>query len=1708
MAGPLLHSESRRLYSWWWDSHISPKNSKWLQENLTEIDSKVKAMIKIINEDADSFARRAEMYYKKRPELMKLVEEFYRAYRALAERYDNATGELRMAHKTMSEVFPNQLPPMLSDDTPSGSEPSSPLNPHVVRAFFDPDLLCKESDVNLNRKGLKQLNEMFQTGEAVLRELKSAEEKLMGNLPGVEDSQKCKNTGIAEEEMESLKEALAKMEAEKDLIFAKYKQSMEKVSDLEKELNSVQNDAKELDQHASKVENEVKTLKESLVQLEVESDVSLEQYKESSRKLASLEATMAAAREETANWSDRAVKAETESQNLKQDISMCESEKQEALMRYEQSMEKIFTLEGKLLLAEETTKQLNEQVSLAENEIKMLNEKLSGLNAEKEDADLLYQQCLESISILQNELMEAKEEIRRLKSEILLGSAKLRGVEDVCALFEKMNESLKLEADDLVQKIAEKDDQLCQKHTELEKLMSHLQDEESRFTQVQATLNSLQNLHCRSLEEQRDLALELKNGLQMLKNLELCKQDLELEIQHLKEENRGLNDLNLTSSIIKRDMEHEIENLKEIKEKFELEVRKQADQNVRLQRQLHQIKEEIEDLLKKYQDLLHQVESAGIDPKCVSSSIKHLRDEYSRLKEISNIEKEEKEAILKRLEDMEGILEKSAMLESSLSDVNIELERSKEKTKVLQESCNSLSTEKLSLVAEKSALLSQLQTITETMKGQLEKNASMENSLQCANVELEGLRVKSKNLEDVCKLLSNEKSNLESEKSILISQLEFVENNMVSLETRFAKLEDKYSGLEKEKVSTCDQVKELKASIGAEKVERSRLLLNNETRLSGLEDRIDILQEDNKCRKKDFEEQLENAVNAQVEIFILQKFIQGMEEKNYNLKAECQKHADTAKYSERVISELESENMMQHLEMEFLLDQVDNLRRGIFQVLKSLEIDGVSEAEPEVFLPRIPSAFKGIQRDLVEGKDENQQLLIQNIVLSAVIRQLSSEGSKLGAQKRVIDNEFFFLNQKHAVLEHEKDQLLELNGQLDTIVGMKEKEQEILAAQMEVLSSKQEASQKECALLQEEHSAILEVNKCLLYKLSEAEEENHILVEENSAAIVEALSFSNQSVVYKNLWAEKTMELERISEEINHLREAYTDSENEARALKEKLAVKETENLQLVELIQILEEKNQELNVFNEHLNHKSLIEGEQLNQKEVELFSAEQSIKALQDVNTELHITIQGLELRSEGLDVIHGRLEQRISELTQYKEHQEKEIVSLREANECLESDLDLLNEEIEACKIREVILSSELHERSCEFELWEAEASSFYFDLQSSGIREALYEDKVYELSGLCDDLEDVSSKRCIDIETMKDKISFLESESNGLKTELAAYVPAIASLKNNIVSLEQNPVLQNKLQLTGTSPQQVQEITVCQISERHSVNANDKCSSLASGLSELQDMQSRIETIESVMKEIEEVNSSTTFQPNKLTGSGSATPELVNGTRMKDIPLDYISDASSYSNRRKGSDKLDKMLELWETDELDADTGTTEIDKNVIVVNNMIKRKMILDRLCSDAQKLERLSISVQELKRKIDGKKERNYSSKAVEYERLRSQLQDIEDSAVQFAGLNTELRRAIEESPSPSSTSNELIEVEEARKEAEKIMRLEVDVKKVQKMVIKLEGEKSMKKKGEKGFSSIVIRELFVGSNSGRKRIGKNKVRFCGCFKQSFGKQV
>ncbi|CAN7097117.1 unnamed protein product [Brassica rapa subsp. narinosa] len=74
---------------WWWiGNHNTTNFSPWLHSTLSELDKKTKDMLRVVDEDADTFAARAEMYYKKRPELVAMVEDFYRSHRSLAERHD------------------------------------------------------------------------------------------------------------------------------------------------------------------------------------------------------------------------------------------------------------------------------------------------------------------------------------------------------------------------------------------------------------------------------------------------------------------------------------------------------------------------------------------------------------------------------------------------------------------------------------------------------------------------------------------------------------------------------------------------------------------------------------------------------------------------------------------------------------------------------------------------------------------------------------------------------------------------------------------------------------------------------------------------------------------------------------------------------------------------------------------------------------------------------------------------------------------------------------------------------------------------------------------------------------------------------------------------------------------------------------------------------------------------------------------------------------------------------------------------------------------------------------------------------------------------------------------------------------------------------------------------------------------------------------
>ncbi|KAL1061431.1 hypothetical protein V6Z11_D13G010500 [Gossypium hirsutum] len=99
--------DSKNLKSCWWDSHLNPENSEWLAENSKEMDLNVKQIVKLVEDNSEDVTK---------SKVIVQVQELYRIYRNLAERYDHLTGELRKTQGPDSGL--DQISPMVTPDKP------------------------------------------------------------------------------------------------------------------------------------------------------------------------------------------------------------------------------------------------------------------------------------------------------------------------------------------------------------------------------------------------------------------------------------------------------------------------------------------------------------------------------------------------------------------------------------------------------------------------------------------------------------------------------------------------------------------------------------------------------------------------------------------------------------------------------------------------------------------------------------------------------------------------------------------------------------------------------------------------------------------------------------------------------------------------------------------------------------------------------------------------------------------------------------------------------------------------------------------------------------------------------------------------------------------------------------------------------------------------------------------------------------------------------------------------------------------------------------------------------------------------------------------------------------------------------------------------------------------------------------------------------
>ncbi|KAK4800603.1 hypothetical protein SAY86_021090 [Trapa natans] len=1698
----LSHSESRRLYSWWWSSHISPKNSKWLQENLTDMDAKVKAMIKLIEEDADSFARRAEMYYKRRPELIKLVEEFYRAYRALSERYNHATLELRLAHRTMAEVFPDQVPNSLSDESTSNS---SPDHDPESQTFLD----TEGYDSIANKKALKQVHdELFGSEDSVHPSFQHGLSQLSHEIKNLRTKvvSESERASRAEFDVQALKTILAQIQNEKDFIFADYEMNMDKLSKLKGELNCAQEEATGLDERAGRAEVEVKILKESLAKLEAERDKGLLKYNESLKMISTLEAMFQ--------------KAESETRNLKHELSRLEAEREAGI---HQCLQRISALEEKSSTAELDARKLSEQSDQAERRIRELEDAVNKSNKEKEAIDFLYKQCLDTLSKKEADLSWVQEEAKHLNYEVASSAEKLKASEEQLGFLEKSNQSLQCEAENLTLRIEMKDEELLQKNEQLEKLQSSIRDGHTRFNQVDASLESLHNLYSESQEEQRALALEIRNNLQMLKDLEACKHRLEEEILRTKEENQSLTKMNLASTLSEKNLREELDSLREMKEKLEKDFAARAEQSNALQQETNRLREELTILNGSFGSLLLQVE---------------LRDENPELRGDMKPNLVEIQTHSEKVKRMDELSEKNLALERSLCELNGALQESREMMKQLQESCQSLEGEKSSLINDKANLLSQLQMITENMQKLLEKTASLESSLCSRRAEVEGLREKSKRVDEFCQLLISEKSDLLIERSSLSVQLENVEKRLGNLERRFGNLEVKCSRLAKEKETTLSQVEELRGYLGLEKQERTTYIQSSEARLAGLESHVNLLQEEIRLRMKEFEEEVEKAVNSQLEIFILQKFVEDLEGKNLSLLLECQKQVQASKLSNKLIAELESENLEQQVEVEMLSDEVGRLRTEIYQVFRALQIDsdiwykdevGKAKAEKAPLL-HILERIEDMKSCLLKNNDDKLRLWIENTLLWTILGEVIMDGENLEAGNKFTESELKRVNEQYFLLQKEMSELHMVNELLKLQLSEGSEREKHLQDNLQNICSKLDDLQDENAKKDEE-------NQALHIKMFLVQEETSALLEENGEILEEVISLGSLAVVFESFALEKACEMEAQNEYLCELYEISSKLKGEVGNLKELLGVKGRENLRLVRSLEKLCGELHEVKDLNDQLNHQIVMGSGFPREKALELSEVDDKIEQSQYTTLELSRIVQ---------------------ESKKGRRDRDEEIKRLLQTNRGLRVEVCKLREEVNERRAREEILSLELQQKSNENELWEEEASSFYFDLQISGVREVLLENKVHELTEVCETLNDAGGIKNQEMEQMKERVGFLEREIGGSKSQLSAYIPVISSLPDGM----QNALIWRQLCAEGKLENKGMEEEANRVCENHQELGQDQSMAIQAGISDLERVHSRIQAVENAVGEEmrrlkmdkgddlryltspTEENSESMVDLKLLNGevevvtieetesdAHSSNVELL----MKDILLDQGSD-SSFSPRSKRNSREkdpnpdssvstaseiavhentdDFSAELQTEKELGVDT--LEISSSRELEREVYKRK-ILERLISDAQKLSSVQRDVEGIKRKVDTGKVSKKKSENSKLEAVRMQIREADETIMQLVVINNHLMKDIDGSRSLADGNEhpaEVLEVvgaahekkvrEQAKRESEKIGRLQFEVHNIQNILMKMEDDKKAKEKNglpEPGTAVHLKDFIFHGRQDSDRK--PKKRYFYGCSKPS-----
>ncbi|CAJ1931284.1 unnamed protein product [Sphenostylis stenocarpa] len=442
----MLQRAASNAYSWWWVSHIRTKQSKWMEQNLQDMEEKVHTVMKLLQEEGDSFAKRAEMYYKRRPELINFVEESFKAYRALAERYDHISTELQNANNTIASVFPDRVPLMDEDDDDASQRPPR-KKPEGLKKIPNPPL--------------KDLKSVITTATAT----KKFQSKKKAAAAAASAGPKFPKSGLtrkeALEEVDKLQKEILALQTVKEFVKNSCENAMGRYWDTEKQIKELQERVSILQEEFGEgvhIEDDearrlmagtaLKSCQEALTQLQEKQDRSLDETRIESKRVKDVKAKLDSLMDEFHYDRNNSKKpkvqrdfnkiAETESEENADGLTQ---KRQELQLLKENIKEQFETSSNSSLsvteMAEKIDELVNKVISL-ETAVSSQSAMVKRLRTETDDLQ-------EQIRILEKDKESLIKDKNKLNDQLRKMEEKMHGVQDLNQIVEDQNSNFQIQ---------------------------------------------------------------------------------------------------------------------------------------------------------------------------------------------------------------------------------------------------------------------------------------------------------------------------------------------------------------------------------------------------------------------------------------------------------------------------------------------------------------------------------------------------------------------------------------------------------------------------------------------------------------------------------------------------------------------------------------------------------------------------------------------------------------------------------------------------------------------------------------------------------------------------------------------------------------------------------------------------------------------------------------------------------------------------------------------------------------------------------------------------------------------------------------------------------------------------------------------------------------------------------------------------------------